>query len=164
MKIDPMEIRVMVRVATQRTGAPVHDEDLEQDAMLKAVEALRRRPEVRHPRAFLMKIVRDVVRDHWRRRRSAEDLRVIDEIRFAELPRFEDMLDRQRQAELLTRALSQIQEDKRTTLELFYSENRSIVEIARLQNKSTSAVKMQLLRARRLLAELVGALSNKKSR
>ena len=71
MKIDPSEIRFMVRIATQRTGAVVHDEDLEQEAMLKAVEAFRRQAHVRHPRAFLMKIVRDAVRDHWRRRRRA---------------------------------------------------------------------------------------------
>src|SRR5262245_6545813 len=129
MEIDPLEIRVMVRVATQRTGTPLHDEDLEQDAILKAVEALHRHCDIRHPRAFLMKIVRDTVRDHWRRRRSTEDLSVLDELRLAALPRFEDDLDRQRQAELLRRALLQIKEDKRLTLEMFYSEDRSNIEI-----------------------------------
>ena len=164
MNIDPSEIRFMIRIATQRTGAPVHDEDLEQDAMLKAMEAFRKQREIRHPRAFLMKIVRDVVRDHWRRRRCLEDIRALDELRFAESPRFEDDLDRKRQSEILHEALLCIEEDKRATLELFYSEDCSIAEIARLQNKSLSAVKMQLVRARRLLAGIVHALSNKKSR
>src|SRR5207247_6790590 len=143
MNIDPSEIRFMVRLATRRTGAPLHDEDLEQDAMLKAVEAFRKQREIRHPRAFLMKIVRDAVRDHWRRRRCLEYFDALDELRFAQLPRFEDELDRRRQSEMLRQALLSIDEDKRTTIELFYSEDCSIAEIARLQNKSVSSVKMQ---------------------
>src|SRR5262245_43865877 len=117
MNIDPSEIRFLIRVATQRTGAPVHDEDLEQDAMLKAVEAVRKQREIRHPRAFLMKIVRDAVRDHWRRRRSIEDLASLDELRFAQLPRFEDALDRDRQQAILRRALLFLKDDKRVILE-----------------------------------------------
>jgi DNA-directed RNA polymerase specialized sigma24 family protein len=41
------------------------------------------------------------------------------------------------------------------TLDLFYVEERSVAEIAGLQNKSISAVKMDLLRARRTLARLM---------
>jgi RNA polymerase sigma-70 factor (ECF subfamily) len=164
MNFDPSEVRVMVRIATQRTGSPVHDEDLEQDAILKAVEAFRKQREVRNPRAFLMKIVRDAVRDHWRRRRRLEDLDGLDESRLAQLPTFEDDLDQRRLKEALRQALTCIEREKRVTLDLFYMENRSIVEIARLQNKSTSAVKMQLVRARRLLAGIVRNLSDKKSR
>src|SRR5436190_19959757 len=164
MKIDPSEIRFMVRMATQRTGAAVRDEDLEQDAMLKVIEAFRKQRHVRHPRAFLMKIVRDAVRDHWRRRRPSEDLSACDEMRFAQLPQLEDELDRRRQVDLLRRALFAMEEDKRVMLELFYFRDCSIAEIARLQSKSLSAVKMQLVRSRRLLAKIVRALSNKKSR
>jgi DNA-directed RNA polymerase specialized sigma24 family protein len=41
-------------------------------------------------------------------------------------------------------------------------EERPVAEIALLQNKSVSAVKMELLRARRLLAEILRDLSEKK--
>jgi len=164
MNIDPSEIRVMVRVATQRTGAPVHDEDLEQDAILKAVEALRKQRHVRHPRAFLMKVVRDAVRDHWHRRRSDDDLSAIDENRLARAPQFENDMDRRRQQDLLQRALLRMSERKRATLALFYSEGCSVAEIARLQNRSASAVKMDLMRARRSLAHIVRTLSDQKSR
>ena len=67
MDFSLTDIRVMVRAATQKTGAPLHDDDLEQEASLRAVEAFRRR-DVKHPRAFLMKIIHDTVSDHWRRR------------------------------------------------------------------------------------------------
>jgi RNA polymerase sigma-70 factor (ECF subfamily) len=158
MSIDFMQVRILVRVATQRTGAPVHDEDLEQEAMLRAIEAFRKRCDIRYPRAFLMKVVNDTVCDYWRRRRpSSEELAVLEEIRFARRPDFEDELDRQRRTELLRDALLQIADDKRATIELYYGEGRSIAEIARLQSKSPSAVKMQLMRARRVLAEIVRA-------
>jgi RNA polymerase sigma-70 factor (ECF subfamily) len=163
MKIDPSEIRFMVRIATQRTGTAVHDEDLEQEAMLRAVEAARKQVHVRHPKAFLMKIVRDAVRDHWRRRRLAEDLQECDALPFAELPRLEDEIDRGRQKELLRKALRALEHDKRVMLELFYYGELSLAEIARIQNKSLSAVKMQLVRARQRLAGIVRRLANKKS-
>jgi RNA polymerase sigma factor (sigma-70 family) len=155
MNIDPCEIRLLVRIATQRTGKPLHDEDLEQDATLKAVEAFRKQFEVRHPHAFLRKVVCDAVRDHWRRRRPAEDLNAIDEARFVESPRLEENLDMQRRLDRLRRGLAQLDAGKRTTLDLYYIEERSIAEIALLQKKSVSAVKMELLRSRRLLAEFV---------
>ena len=84
MVIDLFEVRAIVRNETKRTGVPLRDEDLEQDASLKAVEAFRREYEVRYPRAFLRKVVVDAVRDHWRRRwRISEDLDGVEEHRVA---------------------------------------------------------------------------------
>jgi RNA polymerase sigma-70 factor (ECF subfamily) len=160
MNIDPTEIHLLVRNATRKTGRPVHDEDLNQDATLKAVEAFRKQFEIRYPHALLRKIVSDVVCDHWRRKRVAEDLAGIDEWRLAESPSFEEKLDAKRRLDLLQRALLQLDERKRTTLDLFYMEERTVAEIAVLQNKSISAVKMELLRARRLLTKIVADLAN----
>lgn len=159
MNIDPIEIRMLIRSETQRTGWPLHDEDLEQDATLKAVEAFRKQFEVRYPRAFLRKIVCDTVRDHWRRRRPSEDLDTIDERHLAESPRFEERLDMQRRVTLLRLGLDRLDAGKRTTLDLFYIEECPVSEIARRQKKSISAVKMELLRARRLLAKIVKGLA-----
>jgi RNA polymerase sigma factor (sigma-70 family) len=162
MNIDPCEIRLLVLSATRRTGRPLHDEDLEQDATLKAVEAFRKQFEVRHPRAFLRKIVCDTVRDHWRRRRPAEELNAIDETYFSESPRFEERLDLERRLALLRAGLAQLDANKRTTLDLFYVEERPVSEIARMQKKSVSAVKMELLRARRRLAGILRDLGEGK--
>jgi RNA polymerase sigma-70 factor (ECF subfamily) len=163
MNIDPSEIRLLVRIATRRTGRPVHDEDLVQDATLKAVEAFAKQFEVRHPRAFLRKIVGDTVRDHWRRRRPSEGLTAIDEMHFAESPRFEEQLDMQRRLALLRAGMAQLDAGKRTTLQMFYVEELPVSEIARLQRKSVSAVKMEMLRARRLLAGILRDLGEGKA-
>jgi RNA polymerase sigma-70 factor (ECF subfamily) len=164
MIFDPAEIRRLIHVTTKRTGTPVHDEDLEQDIALQALEAFRRLDEITHPRALLMKIVQDTVRDYWRRRRSSEDLSNIDERFISHMPAFESTMDQERRLELLRRALHRLPESKRTLLELFYINERSIAEIAALQGRSISAVKMELARSRRLLAEIVRRLADKKPR
>ena len=163
INIDPAEIRTLIRRVTQRTGPPVHDDDLTQEVTLKVVEACRRQVEIRHPRAFLMKVVRDAVHDYWRRRRVVFDISTIDESRFAQLPHFEADLDRKRQTETLRRALLQMESSKRATLKLFYDNDCSIAEISRMLGRSESAIKMELLRTRRVLAEMVRDLANKKS-
>ena len=164
MNIDPSEIRAMVRIATKKTGTPIHDEDLEQEVALHAWEAFRRIGLVRHPRAFLMKIVSDTIRDHWRRRRSSPDLEPIDERSVSQAPDFENDLDFRRQVEVLHQALALLPASQRTVLDLFYTHEHSIPQIACLQRKSISAVKMDLLRSRRCLARIVRCLTNKKSR
>ena len=163
MNIDASEIRKLIRMVTQRTGAPMNDDDLTQEVTLKVVEACRKQIEIRHPRAFLTKIVRDAVHDYWRRRRVVFDISTIDESRFAELPHFESDLDRQRQTDLLRKAMLQMESSKRATLDLFYSSDYSIAEISRIQGKSESAIKTELMRTRRDLARMVRELANKKS-
>ena len=163
MNIDASEIRMLIRMVTQRTGSPVHDDDLTQEVTLKVVEACRKQEEIRHPRAFLMKVVQNAVHDYWRRRRIVFDISTIDESRFAELPNFESELDRRRQTDLLRRALQQMESSKRSTLELFYSSDCSIAEISRIRGKSESAIKTELMRTRRALAEMVRDLAKKKS-
>ena len=163
MKIDVSEIRNLIRIVTHRTGAPLYDDDLIQEVTLKVMEACRRQSEIRHPRAFVTKIVRNAVHDYWRRRRVVFDISTIDESRFAQLPNYEVDLDRRRQIELLRQALLQMESAKRATLELFYSNECSIAEISRIQGKSESAIKTELMRTRRALAEIVRDLANKKS-
>ena len=111
-----------------------------------------------------MKIVRDAIHDYWRRRRVVFDISTIDEARLALLPDFEADIDRQRRAALLRQAIRLVESSKRETLELFYESNLSIAEISRMLGKSESAIKTELMRTRRALAEIVRDLSNKRSR
>ena len=164
MNLNPVEIRALVHIATKCTGTPIHDEDLEQDIALHALEALQRLPKVTHPRALLMKIVRDAVRDYWRRRRSSEDLEGLEERFIAQMPQFEFDLDGHRQIELLRSALDRLSKSKRAVLELFHLRDYSIRQIAKIQQRSVSAVKMDLVRSRQSLARIVRILTIKKSR
>ena len=163
MIFNPSEIRTLIHVATKRTGTPVHDEDLEQEVALRALEAFRRLNKVTHPRALLMKIVCDTVRDHWRRKRSSEELAGIDEKFIAHVPAFESNLDQQRRVELLRRALTRLPPAKRRLLELFYINDQSIPQIAALQDRSVSAVKMELARSRQSLSRIIHSMLNQRN-
>jgi len=162
MIFTPAEIRTLIHVATKRTGTPVHDEDLEQDVALHALEAFRRLDAVTHPRGLLRKIVLDAVRDRWRRQRSSEPLEDIDERFIAQPPAFESRLDHERKLQLLRHALDRLPAAKRTLLDLFYIQDRTIPEIATLQGRSVSAVKMELARSRRSLSRIFFLLLNRK--
>ena len=164
MNFSLADIRTMLRAATRRTGTPLRDEDLEQEIALHALCAFRRLGHVSHPRGLLMKIVHDKVRDHWRQRRSFEHIDSIDERLITRSPDLEVSIDIRRRLDLLDSALSQLPSHKRTLVELFYEHEHSIPEIAKLQNKSVSAVKMELRRSRQALARLVHTLAAKKSR
>ena len=161
MIFNPSDIRILIHMATRRTGTPVHDEDLEQDVALHVIEAFHRLRDVTHPRGLLTKIVRDAVHDYWRRRRSAEDLEGIDERFISHAPEFESGLDHQRRLELLRKALERLPAPKRTLLELFYLKDHSISEIAILQERSVSAIKMELTRSRRSLSRIFALLARK---
>jgi RNA polymerase sigma-70 factor, ECF subfamily len=160
MIFNPSDIRTLIHVATRKTGTPVHDEDLEQDVALRALAAFRRLDEVTHPRALLMKIVRDTLRDHWRKKRHSEELSEVDERITAFMPAVESRLDLEKQLEQLRLSLRRLPAAKRALLELFYIKDHSIREIAASQNRSISAVKMELARARRSLFRIFRSLSN----
>lgn len=162
MKFDPSDIRALIHVATRRTGTPLHDEDLEQDIALRALEAFKRLDAITHPRGLLMKIVHDAVRDHWRRRRAAEDIDDVDERFISHLPAIESDLDRDRRATLVRQGLQRLPANKRKLLELFYIHDHSIPHIAATQGRSISAVKMELARSRRALARIVRSLEKEK--
>jgi RNA polymerase sigma factor (sigma-70 family) len=164
MKITPADIRTLVHIETRKTGMPVHDEDLEQDIAVRALEAVNRLRSITHPKALLRKIVHDTVRDHWRRRRPCEELSEIDERFLAHMPELESDVDRRRRVDLLHRAIEQLPVSKRALIELFYIQDLSISQIAGLQQRSVPAVKMDLARSRRSLARIVRSSANKKSR
>ena len=99
-----------------------------------------------------------------RRAVPPEDLEGIDQRFIAQIPEFESAIDFRRQVELLGLALDRLKKSKRTVLELFYTHDYSIPEIAKIQNRSVSAVKMDLARSRQSLARIVRSLAIKKSR
>jgi RNA polymerase sigma-70 factor (ECF subfamily) len=163
MNFNPADIRIMLYAATRRTGTPVRDEDLEQDIALHAVCAFRRLGQVSHPRALLMKIVHDAVRDHWRRRQSFTTLDSIEERFIAKRPEFECEIDLRRRLALLERAMNSLPPHRRHLIDLFYNHDHSVTEIAAIHGKSVSAIKMELRRSRVALARIVRRMTTKKS-
>jgi len=148
-------VRSVIRFATLRTGSVVFDEDLEQETFLRILQAIRRMRHVQYPKALVVKIVRDTVADHWRRRRWLENTHSIPERFVAYRPSFEESIDHRRRLRLLHQALSNLSPHQRETIELFYLFEHSIDDIARRLCSSPSAIKMTLLRGRQELRQMV---------
>jgi RNA polymerase sigma factor (sigma-70 family) len=143
----------VVRRLTRRTGTPLFDDDLIQEALLRGLLAFRRIPDIRYPRAFLTKVIRDTVIDHWRRRRFAGEQLTEDQHNVQ--PTVEDDIDRRRRLARLGSALSLLATQDREIIEMFYLREASIAEIADEFKRSRSSVKMTLLRSRRALQRLL---------
>jgi len=152
-------VRSAIRFATLRTGSVVYDEDLEQEALLRILQAIRRTSQIEYPKGLVVKIVHDTVADHWRRRRWFEDIHSIPERFVSYRPAFEENLDRRCRLKLIHNALAGLSPQKRKTIVLFYLMEQSVGDIARRLCSSPSAVKMTLLRGRQELRQMVGVES-----
>jgi len=139
-----------------RTGFPVPDEDLEQEAMLRVLRAIRRVPLVKCPRAFVAKIVNDTVADFWRQKRRIESLDSIPDQLLSYQTPYEKCLDRARRCDELHSCLRRLPQKIRTAIELFYIEECSVSDLAATLQFSHSAAKMTLFRGRQRLRRMLG--------
>lgn len=130
------------RLAYARTGNRADAEDVMQEVFCKR---LYRAPKFRspeHERNWLFQVARNQCRDELRRMRRTE----------LPLEAAEHVSIPPAQLSLLEQA-SNLPEDQRTALHLYYYEGYQVEEIARLLNISVSSVKMRLKRGRDALRE-----------
>jgi RNA polymerase sigma factor (sigma-70 family) len=153
--LDRSYIRGVIRYATMRTGVPVLDEDLEQEAILRVLRAIQRIPHINHPKALVGKIVGDTVRDFWRKKRRLVNPNLIPDYLLSFEPSFESRLDRARSHYELHRCLDRLPSKVRRALELFYIQDCSVREVATALAVSPSAAKMTLLRGRQELRRMM---------
>ena len=148
MNFSPADIRVMVRVVTQRTGAPVHDEDLLQEAYLRLTRevALGRAPD--NMRAWLYRVASNLAISRGRRRRTAVAW-------MSRYGRTGDRAEESTESVVLGRvrtpgldaAMAALPPDARTAL-LLSAEGFSGEEIAEAIGRSHAATRTMLSRAR----------------
>lgn len=154
--LDRRFIRSVIRCTTLGTGGAIFDEDLEQEALLRICQAILKTRHVQYPKAFVAKIVRDTLSDHWRRYRIFEDLDSLPAHFLSEEPRLDERVDDRRRLRSVSDALTHLSRRKREIIESFYILEHSVTRIAQRFSCSPSAVKMTLLRGRRELLEMVG--------
>lgn len=154
--LTPEFARSAVRRAALRTGSPVIEDDLAQEALLRWLKAFRRTVTINNPSAFFSKIVRDTVRDHWRRKYATlRFCETIDENLHEKGFDPGDIVDRSRQLQRIYDAFRLLSAGDRELMELFYLEGFSLNELSAKLNKSRPALKMALLRARNKVIQAV---------
>ena len=111
--------------------------------------------QIRDPRAWLLRVGQNWLRDVARRKSSSCKLTpALDEIvndRFVP----QDILSSHENRQAIRDALQQLLEDDRKVLVMKYSLNWTSAKMARVMDCSAAAIDMRLSRARRRLAELL---------
>ena len=149
------EIEVMLRVARSITGDPVEAEDLVQDALIRAFRSIDRF-DGRHPRAWLLTIVRNTNVNRNRRRRPG----LLDDPDAAETATTESgsssaedaVVDRTFEAEVEA-SLQTLSDDARRVIELVDLAGLSYAEAADILEVPVGTVMSRLHRARRRIRD-----------
>jgi len=138
----PLYAYVSRRVGGNRTLA----EDIVQDAWLRAVATWPRRGAPDHPGAWLIRVARNLLASHFRRRRP-------EPVDTTELDLADDRLEPETPsaAALVQWGLARLRRRHALLLEDFYLEGKSTREIAGANGLSERAVEGRLRRARQAL-------------
>lgn len=137
------------RAAYAQTCSRPIAEDIFQEAFLRLWSRPILFKDDYHLKCWLLKVTTNLCRDHFKsayqRRVSPTDSPLDPNTAEPEEPQNETIFD----------ALTHLPENERILLHLFYEEEYSIREIARITNKSSAAVKTGLSRARKKLRTIL---------
>lgn len=132
-------------------------EDLTSEVFLRGWEAYKESQKIENIQAFLYKIARNLIVDHYREKDraqmiSAEHFSIADEADLREGIFLRSDLEQ------IKKALANIKEEYREIIVWYYLDELSIPEIAKILDKSEEAVRVQLHRALKALKNKVADL------
>lgn len=138
-----------------QTNDPGLAEDLTSDTFMKAWRARESFDKGTNEKAWLYRIARNTLTDHWRKKRevAAED---IDELSFYD-DGVAERIDRELEAKLLAKALAKLPEKLRQVVSLRFIQRLSAKEVAKIVETSEGNVRLLQYRA---LAKLKGYLKD----
>jgi RNA polymerase sigma-70 factor, ECF subfamily len=145
----------LYRLARRLTGTKEEAQDLVQDTFLRAARSPGAVPSgSRSEEAWLVRVLVNICRDHWRRKSSRRRLhdRYQTAAGPAATPDPEDALVAR---STLWRSLQELAPRRRTAIVLYELDGVGIHEIARLLGVSAITVRWHLSRGRKELAEIV---------
>lgn len=143
---------MVYRLALSRTGNPADADDILQDVFLRYIRADKTYNDEEHRKAWLIKITincsKSFLTSAWNRHR---DFSEADENSGANDKRLSDIETRSD----VYGAVLKLPVKYRTVIHLYYYEDLSVSQIAKITRATESAVKSQLSRARNMLKELL---------
>src|SRR5262249_35149284 len=147
--------RAVYAVAFSNVRDRALSDDLSQDTFVAAWRGLAELRDVARLPAWLCGIARNLARDACKRRRR-EETGDVPEVETAPTP-FDAVTDPAPER-LITAALARVPDVYREPLVLYYYEQRSVDEVARLLGITASTANKRLSRGRRYLADHVTAI------
>ena len=137
---------MVYRLAYARTGSREDAEDITQETFLKLVRAAPAFREEEHCKAWLLRVAancaEDLHRSPWRRR-------------VVPLEEAGEMTTPEWEAGDMGEVLAVLPEDYRVVVHLYYYEDMSTAEIARVLGKREGSIRTRLSRARKMLRQIL---------
>lgn len=147
----------LVQFLRLRAGA-ADAEDLAQDTLVRAYQHLDRyRPAWRFA-TWLFTIARRLSLNHQRRKRPTADSEALESLPAATPPPGQAAAEAEERRRLWDLAAEVLTDRQMTAVWLYYAEEMSVKEVARVLDRSRVAVRAILFRARKTLLGLVGSL------
>jgi RNA polymerase sigma-70 factor (ECF subfamily) len=147
-------------VAYARLGDAETATDLMQEAFLKLWKLPQGLAELRNPRGWLVRVVRNLAKDHAKsafQRNGTQAPETMLSLRSREMPPLE-RLDRDERMEQLRSVLETLAPSDREVLTLRYALDYDASRIAEVLGTTVTAVHMRLSRARQRVADRLAAL------
>jgi len=146
--IDKIYRFIFLKVSSQEIA-----QDLTSETFLRGWESFKNGTKIENPQAFLYQIARNIVTDHYREKGkcqlvSTEATIVADPTQDLEEKSFLDS-----DIETVKAVLADLKEDYQNVIVWRYIDDLPIQEIAKLQNKSEEATRVQLHRALKALKD-----------
>lgn len=143
---------MVYRLALSRTGNPTDADDILQDVFLRYIRADKTYNDEEHRKAWLIKITincsKSFLTSAWNRHRDfseADENSGVNDRRLSDIETRSDVYG----------AVLKLPVKYRTVIHLYYYEDLSVSQIAKITRATESAVKSQLSRARNMLKELL---------
>lgn len=130
-------------------------DDVYQEVFLRYI---RRRPMFQnseHARAWMLRVTVNCCKNHWKSPWADGRMSSLEEHEPSKSPDPERQVLERQQRDELRRRIGELPEAYRLVIHLYYYEELSTVEIARLLRRRTSTVRTQLTRAREKLKALL---------
>lgn len=153
-KYKQMVFTLAVRIVKNREGA----EEISQDAFVKAYSNLSKFEGKSKFSTWLYKITYFASLDEVKRKKRTLNYKELDAFDEDELGNIQDAVDFLHQEErkkVIQTALFKLKEEERVILTLYYFEELTIKEIAKIVNLSDDNVKIKLFRSRKKLVAIL---------
>lgn len=147
------------RTALSKTGSATDAEDVFQDVFLRLVKDETQFTDAEHVKAWLLRVTinrcRDLARLGWHRTRAALDSESLEAIPDSASESVHDQAFGSSKHDDLMRAVASLPDHLREVTHLFYAEDCSTEEIARIVGCAPATVRTRLHRARSALRQLL---------
>lgn len=147
-------IQSVYRFVYLKIGSKEDSEDITSEAFTRLWEQIKSPTEIENPRAYIFQVARNLVIDHYRKKRLIKLPH--DEVEVeSERKTPEEAASLSVEGQRLAKAMVELKDSYQNVLIFYYLEKMPIKEIARIEGKSKNAVRVTIHRALNSLRDIL---------